>query len=56
MTSRSMTERWTVCRLGHVHWGAIGGAGLLLRWASEGPALYLLQRRSQSVDEPLSAL
>ncbi|HUA47985.1 MAG TPA: NUDIX domain-containing protein [Solirubrobacteraceae bacterium] len=46
-------ERWTICRLDHVHWGANGGAGLLLRHASaEGEPRYLLALRSRSVDEP----
>ena len=46
-------ERWTICRYDHVHWGALGGAGLLLRHASAaGQPTYLLQRRSRSVDEP----
>jgi len=47
------TERWTICRLGHVHWGARGGAGLLFRHLAEAPAAttYLLAQRSRWVDE-----
>lgn len=46
-------ERWTICPLDHVHWGANGGGGLLLRHASaEGEPRYLLALRSRSVDEP----
>jgi ADP-ribose pyrophosphatase YjhB (NUDIX family) len=46
-------ERWTVCAAGHEHWGALGGAGLLLRYAPpRGRAMFLLAQRSQSVDEP----
>jgi 8-oxo-dGTP diphosphatase len=45
-------ERWTICEQDHVHWGARGGAGLLMRYAPQGAEpMYLLQRRSQSVDE-----
>ncbi len=47
------TDRWTICDKGHVHWGAVGGAGLLFRYAPKtGEPLYLLQLRSGSVDEP----
>jgi len=46
-------ERWTICRFDHVHWGANGGAGLLLRYATTGAEpRYLLALRSRSVDEP----
>ena len=46
-------ERWTICSLGHVHWGANGGAGLLLRYAPAGAEpRYLLGLRSRTVDEP----
>jgi 8-oxo-dGTP diphosphatase len=46
-------EHWTICTLGHVHWGAHGGAGLLLRHISPGSeARYLLALRSRLVDEP----
>jgi 8-oxo-dGTP diphosphatase len=27
------SDRWTFCSQGHIHWGANGGAGLLLRFA-----------------------
>jgi 8-oxo-dGTP diphosphatase len=48
---RSSTELWTVCEKGHVHWGANGGAGLLLRYVSQdGETTYLLQQRSKWVD------
>lgn len=47
-----MEERWTICESGHVHWGANGGAALLLRHLDpEGPPTYLLQQRSRWVDE-----
>lgn len=48
---QSPADRWTVCEEGHIHWGANGAAGLLLRYAPRGetPA-YLLQRRSRLVD------
>ena len=46
-------ERWTVCSADHVHWGANGGAGLLLRHAAAaGEPRYLLTLRSRWVDEP----
>jgi 8-oxo-dGTP diphosphatase len=44
-------DRWMVCDLGHVHWGAYGGAGLLLRYVDDGGAVYLLGQRSGGVDE-----
>ena len=45
-------ERWTICKLDHVHWGANGGAGLLLRHAPGAvEPSYLLARRSRLVDE-----
>ncbi len=45
-------ERWTTCHLDHTHWGALGGAGLLLRHApARGEPTYLLQLRARSVDE-----
>lgn len=45
-------ERWITCEAGHVHWGANGAAGLLLRYAPRhGEPRYLLTRRSASVDE-----
>ena len=46
-------ERWTICALDHVHWGANGGAGLLLHYqTADGEPRYLLALRSRSVDEP----
>jgi len=46
-------ERWTVCAVGHAHWGAHGAAGVLLRYAPTGGLpMCLLAQRSQSVDEP----
>jgi 8-oxo-dGTP pyrophosphatase MutT (NUDIX family) len=52
MTDRGLpTERWSTCELGHVHWGARGGAGLLLRCATGDEPTYLLARRSRQVDE-----
>ena len=48
-------ERWTICALDHVHWGANGGAGLLLRHVPAGTEpRYLLALRSRLVDEPAS--
>ena len=45
-------DRWTFCRLGHIHWGAHGGAGLLLRHVPrKGEPEYLLTERSRQVDE-----
>jgi len=45
-------ERWISCDLDHVHWGANGGAGLLLRYAPENAEpTYLLAQRSRWVDE-----
>jgi len=45
------SDRWTGCRLGHLHWGANGGAGLLLRHAPrKGLVTYLLTLRSRWVD------
>ncbi len=45
-------DRWTFCSRGHIHWGANGGAGLLLRYAPErGEPVYLLTERSRWVDE-----
>lgn len=46
-------ERWTICALDHVHWGANGGAGLLLRYQpADSEPRYLLALRSRGVDEP----
>lgn len=45
-------ERWRVCEAGHVHWGANGAAGLLLRYTPRsGEPEYLLTQRSRWVDE-----
>lgn len=45
-------ERWTTCQQHHTHWGALGGAGLLLRYApARAEPSYLLGLRSRSVDE-----
>jgi len=45
-------DRWTFCSQGHVHWGAYGGAGLLLRYAPDrGEPEYLLTERSRWVDK-----
>ncbi len=45
-------ERWTICAADHIHWGANGGAGLLLRYTpASGEPTYLLARRSRWVDE-----
>jgi hypothetical protein len=48
---KSLMERWTFCDQGHVHLGAVGAAGLLLRYLpTEGEPSYLLQQRSTGVD------
>ncbi|HZO79635.1 MAG TPA: NUDIX hydrolase [Solirubrobacteraceae bacterium] len=45
-------ERWVFCELGHVHWGANGGAGLLIRHRpDDSEPSYLLTLRSRLVDE-----
>lgn len=45
-------DRWTFCSQGHIHWGANGGAGLLLRYEPvRGQPEYLLTERSRWVDE-----
>ena len=45
-------DRWVFCRDGHIHWGANGGAGLLLRhMPASGISTYLLTERSRWVDE-----
>ena len=45
-------DRWTFCSQGHVHWGANGGAGLLLRYVPvRGDPVYLLAERSRWADE-----
>jgi 8-oxo-dGTP pyrophosphatase MutT (NUDIX family) len=52
MTTPGSSDRWTFCTLGHVHWGAHGGAGLLLRHVPRsGEPVYLLAERSRWVDE-----
>jgi len=45
-------EWWVSCERGHVHYGAHGAAGLLLRtWSESGEAwAYLLQQRAAWVD------
>jgi len=46
------SDRWTFCSLGHIHWGAHGGVGLLLRYVPlRGEPLYLLAERSRWVGE-----
>jgi 8-oxo-dGTP pyrophosphatase MutT (NUDIX family) len=51
VNEKSSMERWTFCDQGHVHWGAGGAAGLLLRYVpNEGEPSYLLQQRSTRVD------
>jgi 8-oxo-dGTP diphosphatase len=46
------SDRWTFCSQGHIHWGANGGAGLLLRYVPpRGEPVYLLTERSRWVDE-----
>jgi len=48
---KSPIDQWTVCAGDHIHWGAYGGAGLLLCYAPPGELpSYLLQQRSKSVD------
>ena len=52
MTTPDKADRWTFCRNGHVHWGVLGGAGLLLRYVPQrGEPVYLLTERSRWVDE-----
>ncbi|HUB70582.1 MAG TPA: NUDIX hydrolase [Acidimicrobiales bacterium] len=52
MPEIATADRWFVCHLGHVHWGARGGAGLLLRYRGpSGELRYLLAQRSRWVDE-----
>ena len=46
------TDRWILCARDHLHWGELGGAGLLLRYVPpKGEPTYLLQQRSRWVDE-----
>jgi 8-oxo-dGTP pyrophosphatase MutT (NUDIX family) len=42
----SSTDGWTVCALGHRHWGTAGAAGLLLHRAGDDGAEVLLQHRA----------
>jgi 8-oxo-dGTP diphosphatase len=52
VTTPGSADRWTFCSLGHIHWGAYGGAGLLLRHVPRnGEPEYLLTERSRQVDE-----
>lgn len=47
----SSVDRWTICEKGHIHWGADGAAGLLLKHVPEhGEPVYLFQQRSRWVD------
>lgn len=51
----AVADRWTFCDGDHVHWGAAGGAGLLLRYTpEEGEEVYLLQLRSAAADGRIS--
>ena len=46
-------DRHVRCEQGHLHWGAYGAAGLLIRHRGEdGQMRYLLQKRSPYVNEP----
>ncbi len=46
-------DRWMICDSGHVHWGAHGASGLLLKFTPpDGEPCYLLQQRSRWVDHP----
>ena len=40
------TDGWTVCALGHRHWGRVGAAGLLLHRTRTDGAEVLLQHRA----------
>jgi 8-oxo-dGTP pyrophosphatase MutT (NUDIX family) len=40
------TDGWTICALGHRHWGRAGAAGLLLHRAGAGGPEVLLQHRA----------
>ena len=52
MTTPDSAARWTFCSKGHLHWGALGGAGLLLRHVPQrGQPVYLLAERSRRKDE-----
>jgi hypothetical protein len=51
MSGQEQPERWTVCKCGHVHWGANDAAGFVFRHLPpQGDPVYLLQRRSRQVD------
>jgi len=44
-------EYWVRCRQGHVHWGARGAAGVLMRHTDgQGQRRFFLQKRSAWVD------
>ena len=43
----SSTDGWTVCRLGHRHWGRAGAAGLLIHRDGDGGPELLLQHRAR---------
>lgn len=47
-------EQYVSCLLGHRHWGAHGGAGLLIRYKDkkDGKYRYLLHKRGESSDTP----
>jgi 8-oxo-dGTP pyrophosphatase MutT (NUDIX family) len=52
-TASGANDRHTLCEQGHLHWGAEGAAGLLLRHRGEdGQTRYLLQKRGPNVDSP----
>lgn len=52
MTLPADSDRWAFCSETHTHWGAYGGAGLLLRYVPRhGEPEYLLAERSRWVDE-----
>jgi 8-oxo-dGTP pyrophosphatase MutT (NUDIX family) len=45
-------DRWVTCGDGHMHWGAAGAAGMLIRHTDEdGTRRYLLQHRAPWVDQ-----
>jgi hypothetical protein len=49
MTVPARSDRWTFCAAGHIHWGARGAAGLLLRhipWRGSRCTCSLSVRRS----------
>ncbi|CAN5293572.1 hypothetical protein BH09ACT10_BH09ACT10_26100 [soil metagenome] len=48
-------DGWTVCGLGHRHWGLVGAAGLLVMHTDlDGVTRYLLQHRSAEVHHGLT--